>query len=101
MWRGLLGRMPWTAVIVTVASYDAIAWNSLAEALLGDLRGQPNLARRRFLFREKVLTTGHEEFGEIAVGRLRTAAVRYPGDASLGELLAELHAGALAQISGR
>lgn len=90
---GLLHRMPETAVIVTAASYDVIAWNPLAEALLGNLRAQPNLARRRFLFREEVLTTGHEEFGEIAVARLRAAADRYPRDAALAALLAELRAG--------
>lgn len=89
---GLLNRMPETAAIVTAATYDVIAWNPLAGALLGDLRSQPNLARRRFLFRDQVLTTGHEEFGEIAVARLRAAADRYPRDAALGALLAELRA---------
>jgi transcriptional regulator with XRE-family HTH domain len=86
----LLHRMPETAVVVTAATYDVIAWNPLAEALLGNLGTQPNLARRRFLFREEVLTTGHEEFGEIAVARLRAAADRYPRDAGLAALLAEL-----------
>ena len=86
----LLRRMPETAVIVTAASYDVVAWNPLADALLGDLRAQPNLARRRFLFRDEVLTTGHEEFGEIAVARLRAAADQYPRDAALAALLAEL-----------
>jgi transcriptional regulator with XRE-family HTH domain len=38
---GLLRRMPETAVIVTAARYDVIAWNPLAEALLGNLRAQP------------------------------------------------------------
>ncbi|HYZ57370.1 MAG TPA: helix-turn-helix transcriptional regulator [Streptosporangiaceae bacterium] len=90
---GLLHRMPETAVVVTAASYDVIAWNPLAEALLGNLRARPNLARRRFLFRDQVLTTGHEEFGEIAVARLRAAAGRYPRDAALAALLAELRAG--------
>jgi transcriptional regulator with XRE-family HTH domain len=90
---GLLRRMPETAAVVTTAGYDVIAWNPLAEALLGDLRAQPNLARRRFLFRDEVLTTGHEEFGEIAVARLRAAADRYPRDAGLAALLAELRAG--------
>jgi transcriptional regulator with XRE-family HTH domain len=89
---GLLRRIPGTAVVVTAASYDVIAWNPLAEALLGDLRAQPNLARRRFLCREEVLTTGHEEFGEFAVARLRAAADRYPRDAALTALLAELKA---------
>jgi transcriptional regulator with XRE-family HTH domain len=90
---GLLRRVPETAVIVTAATYDVIAWNPLAEALLGTLRAQPNLARRRFLFRDQVLTTGHEEFGEIAVARLRAAADRYPHDAALAALLAELRSG--------
>ncbi|HZR54012.1 MAG TPA: helix-turn-helix transcriptional regulator [Streptosporangiaceae bacterium] len=90
---GLLRRVPGTAVIVTAASYDVIGWNPLAEALLGDLRAQPNLARRRFLFPDQVLTSGHEEFGRIAVARLLAAADRYPGDAALAGLLAELGAG--------
>jgi transcriptional regulator with XRE-family HTH domain len=89
---GMLRRMPETAVIVTAATYDVIAWNPLAGALLGELRREPNLARRRFLFRDEVLTTGHEEFGEIAVARLRAAADRYPRDGALAGLLAELRA---------
>ncbi|GLY83494.1 helix-turn-helix transcriptional regulator [Actinoallomurus iriomotensis] len=90
---GLLHRLPATAVVVTAATYDVIAWNPLAEALLGDLGARSNLARRRFLFSDEVLTTGHEEFGEIAVARLRAAADRYPRDAALAALLAELRAG--------
>jgi transcriptional regulator with XRE-family HTH domain len=89
----LLGRMPDTAAIVTAATYDVIAWNPLAEALMGGLPDRPNLARRRFLRREEVLTDGHEDFGEIAVARLRAAADRYPRDHRLAALLAELHAG--------
>lgn len=89
----LLHRIPGTAAIVTAASYDVIAWNPLAQALLGDLHTRPNLARRRFLRREEVLTTGHEDFGEIAVARLRAAADRYPDDPGLAALLAELRAG--------
>jgi transcriptional regulator with XRE-family HTH domain len=89
----LLERMPDTAAIVTAATYDVIAWNPLAEALMGDLRDRPNLARRRFLRREEILTSGHEDFAEIAVARLRAAADRYPRDHGLAALLAELHAG--------
>ncbi len=89
----LLARMPDTAAIVTAATYDVIAWNPLAEALMGDLRGRPNLARRRFLQREEILTSGHEDFSEIAVARLRAAADRYPRDHGLAALLAELRAG--------
>jgi transcriptional regulator with XRE-family HTH domain len=90
---GLLRRMPETAAIVTSASYDVLAWNPLAAALLGDLETRPNLARRRFLAREAVLTSGHEDFAEIAVARLRAAADRYPRDEPLARLLAELRAG--------
>ena len=89
----LLDRMPDTAAIVTAATYDVLAWNPLAEALMGGLRDRPNLARRRFLRREEVLTDGHEDFAEIAVARLRAAADRYPRDHGLAALLAELHAG--------
>ncbi|MGH3166608.1 MAG: helix-turn-helix domain-containing protein [Trebonia sp.] len=89
----MLERIPDTAAIVTTAAYDVVAWNPLAEALLGDLRGRPNLARRRFLRREEILTDGHEDFGEIAVARLRAAADRYPRDHGLASLLAELRAG--------
>jgi transcriptional regulator with XRE-family HTH domain len=90
---GLLHRLPRTAAIVTAADYDVLAWNPLAAALLGNLEDRPNLARRRFLQREAVLTTGHEEFGEYAVARLRAACDRYPRDAALSSLLAELNAG--------
>jgi transcriptional regulator with XRE-family HTH domain len=89
----LLERMPDTAAIVTAASYDVIAWNPLAEALIGDLRGR-NLARRRFLQREgMVLTSGQEDFAEIAVARLRAAVGRYPHDPRIAALLTDLLAG--------
>lgn len=90
---GLLRRLPETAVVVTAADYDVIAFNPLAQALLGDLGDRPNLARRRFLHREEVLTSGHEEFAEYAVARLRAATDRYPGDPGLTALVAELAAG--------
>jgi transcriptional regulator with XRE-family HTH domain len=91
--RSLLERMPDTAAIVTAASYDVLAWNSLARALMGDLGDKPNLARRRFLHRDEILTSGHEEFAEIAVARLRAAVGRYPDDHRLAALLTELRAG--------
>jgi transcriptional regulator with XRE-family HTH domain len=90
----MLGRLPETAAIVTAANYQVVGWNPLAEALLGELGTGVNLASRRFLRRDEVLTTGHEEFGEIAVARLRAAADRYPHDAALTGLLAELRASA-------
>lgn len=89
----LLHRIPGTAAVVTSADYDVIAWNPLAEVLLAGLRTRPNLARRRFLHRDQALSTGHEEFGEIVVARLRAAADRYPRDAALAALVADLRAG--------
>lgn len=89
----LLHRMPEAAAVVTDACYDVIGWNPLASALLGDLGAHPNMARRRFLGEAPILSSAYEEFGAIAVSRLRAAAVRYPRDRRLGSLLAELHAG--------
>jgi transcriptional regulator with XRE-family HTH domain len=84
----LLGRLPETGAVVTDAGYDVIAWNPLAEALLGGLATEPNLARRRFL------ELGHASRGrsaeEFAVSRLRGAADRYPRDPRLAQLLTEL-----------
>ncbi|MFG2077332.1 Helix-turn-helix domain-containing protein [Nonomuraea maritima] len=93
---GLLERLPDTAAFVTDARYDVIAWNPLADALLGDhLRAEPNLARRRFLGEQPFYAEGAswEEFGGVVVSRLRRAAERHPGDRALGGLLAELRAG--------
>jgi hypothetical protein len=88
----LLSRMPGAAVVVTAASYDVIGWNPLAEALLGHLDADRNLARRHFLDRRRRVSSA-DDFGEVAVARLRAAATRYPADAGLARLLAELHAG--------
>jgi transcriptional regulator with XRE-family HTH domain len=49
----LLGRLPQAAAIVLSASYEVIAWNDLACALMGDFATLPrrdrNLVRRVFL----------------------------------------------------
>jgi transcriptional regulator with XRE-family HTH domain len=89
----LLRRIPEAGAVVTDASYDVIAWNPLAEALLGNLAGEPNLARRRFLEPGWSRSSGGEEFSHIVVARLRGAADRYPRDGRLARLLAELRAG--------
>ncbi|MDI5970734.1 helix-turn-helix transcriptional regulator [Streptomyces sp. SL13] len=90
----LLRRMPEAGAIVTNACYDVIGWNPLAEALLGDVGTEPNMARRYFLHTgEPRRTSGSEEYARIVVARLRGAAVRYPHDARLAGLLAQLRAG--------
>ncbi|MGX1758331.1 helix-turn-helix transcriptional regulator [Streptomyces lydicus] len=92
----MLERLPETGAVVTDAAYDVIAWNPLARTLLraAPSDGTTNLARRRFLGRERTYeSSGDEEFGHIVVARLRRAADRYPHDPQLAALLAELHAG--------
>jgi len=92
---GMLHRLPDTGAVVTDAAYDIVACNPLARALMSDdLGGESNLARRRFLGEGRTpSSSGNEEFGRIAVARLRRSAQRYPRDAALAALLAELHAG--------
>ncbi len=92
----MLERLPDTGAIVTDAAYGVVAWNPLAQALLGgDLGdGTRNLARRRFLGQGRLYeSSSAEQFGHIVVARLRRAADRYPHDPQLTTLLAELHAG--------
>ncbi len=92
----MLQRLPETGAIVTDAAYGVVAWNPLAQALLGGGLGQQtvNLARRRFLGEGRWYeSSSAEEFGHITVARLRRAANRYPHDQQLAALLAELHAG--------
>ncbi|MGN6607734.1 MAG: helix-turn-helix transcriptional regulator [Jatrophihabitans sp.] len=88
--REMLRRMPTTAAIVTAADYDVIACNPLADALLGHLAVEPNLARRYFLT-GRHWSEHADGFAEVAVGRLRAAATRYPADDDLGRLLHQLH----------
>lgn len=92
----MLERLPETGAVVTDAAYHVVAWNPLARALLGaDLGdGTMNLARHRFLGRPRTYeSSSSEDFGHIAVARLRRAADRYPHDPQLAALLAELHDG--------
>ncbi|WP_329296677.1 helix-turn-helix transcriptional regulator [Streptomyces pseudovenezuelae] len=92
----MLERLPETGAIVTDAAYGVVAWNPLAQALLGgDLAcGTTNLARHRFLGQGRMYgSSSVEEFGHIVVARLRRAADRYPHDPQVTALLAELHAG--------
>ncbi|WP_086824480.1 helix-turn-helix transcriptional regulator [Allokutzneria sp. NRRL B-24872] len=84
-----LNRLPGTAAVVTDAGYDVIAWNPLADALLGDLAGEPNIARRWFL------GLGHPMevsagLSRVVVARLRAASSRYPADERISGVVAEL-----------
>ncbi|MEU0027196.1 helix-turn-helix transcriptional regulator [Streptomyces sp. NPDC006335] len=95
----LLHRLPQAAAIVISATYEVIAWNDLAAALMEDFSALPrrdrNLVRRAFLGphpegRRLYGVSDGEEFAVSAVQQLRAASARYPGDAELTGLVAEL-----------
>lgn len=94
----LLEHMTEIAAFVVNARYDVIAWNPLAAALLEDFSAVPpsrrNLAYRHFLNPDPDARhygmSGAEEFGRLAVGQLRTAVGRYPGDPATLTLVATL-----------
>nr|WP_281373401.1 helix-turn-helix transcriptional regulator [Kineococcus aurantiacus] len=97
----LIERLPGAVGFVLSAAFEVLAWNSLATAVLGDLAAatpaERNLARRAFL-PEVARRTGAEvadmtEFRHHVVAQLRTAAVRYPTDPLVQDLVAELRAG--------
>ena len=97
----LLNRLPDAAAIVLDATYEVIAWNSLAVALLEDFSALPrrdrNLVRRYFLPSPGTVRrlygfelSGSDDFGEFTVGQLRGAAARYPDDPGVQALVREL-----------
>jgi len=95
----LLHRLPQAAATVMSASFDVLAWNDLAAALLEDFSAVPprdrNLVRRVFLGphphgQRLYGLSDADTFAHAAARRLRAAAARYPGDAALAALVAEL-----------
>ncbi|MFD9318803.1 helix-turn-helix transcriptional regulator [Streptomyces sp. NPDC060053] len=98
----LLHRLPQAAAIVLSATYEVIAWNDLAAALMEDFSALPrrdrNLVRRAFLepWRGGTRLYGvsdADEFARTAAQHLRGAAARYPGDPELTALIDELLTG--------
>ncbi|MET7687729.1 helix-turn-helix transcriptional regulator [Streptomyces sp. NPDC005483] len=95
----LLHRLPQAAAIVISATHEVIAWNDLAAALMEDFsalsRRDRNLVRRAFLGphpegRRLYGVSDGEEFARSSVQQLRAASARYPDDAELTGLVAEL-----------
>jgi transcriptional regulator with XRE-family HTH domain len=98
----LLHRLPEAAAIVMSATYEVIAWNHLATALMEDFsalsRRDRNLVRRAFLgpYRDGRRLYGvsdADEFARTSAQHLRAAAARYPDDPEVTGLVAELLAG--------
>ena len=98
----LMDRLVDLPVLLLDARGDVLAWNAMASALLGDWSTVParerNVNRIRFLGttpygpRTRVAMSHDEREATAAqaVAALRTAAARYPKDARLNELIAEL-----------
>jgi transcriptional regulator with XRE-family HTH domain len=94
--RNLLACMTETPAYVIDAKYDILAWNELATVFIGDL-SQPGSERNmlRWIFRspnlgEYLCDDTRSEFVRSGVADLRAAAARYPDDASIADLVAEL-----------
>ncbi|MGW5941163.1 helix-turn-helix transcriptional regulator [Streptomyces celluloflavus] len=95
----LLRRLPDAAAIVMSATYEVIAWNDLAAALMEDFSALPrrdrNLIRRAFLgpYRQGRRLYGvsdADEFARTSAQHLRAVAARYPGDPEVAGLVEEL-----------
>lgn len=98
----LVRRLPLAPAIVLSATYDVLAWNDLACALMEDFSALPprdrNLARRVFLGphpdgRRLYGVSDADEFAKICALHLRTTAAKYPEDRQTLDLIAELRDG--------
>jgi transcriptional regulator with XRE-family HTH domain len=95
----LLDRLTDVPVMVVDASWEVVAANPLARALIGDLSGasdrESNLAWRHFTgMPSRLVRSEDEELAADAeiVADLREALGRYPSDERLGALIADLRA---------
>lgn len=98
----LLRRLPHAAALVLSATYEVIAHNDLAAALLDDFSALPrherNFLRRTFLDArvgqpQWYSRSGMEIFGRTAARHLRAAAARYPDDPEVATLVDDLLTG--------
>jgi transcriptional regulator with XRE-family HTH domain len=98
----LIERLPQTAAFVTSTTYEVLAWNDLAAALMEDFgRLAPddrNLARKAFLTPARAGAPLYgvadvTEFRHSVVTHLRAALARYPSDPVVTGLVAELRSG--------
>ncbi|MGW3434474.1 helix-turn-helix transcriptional regulator [Streptomyces melanosporofaciens] len=95
----LLGRLPQTAAFVISATFEVLAWNDLAAALMEDFGGldprDRNLARRAFVGpvppdAPLYGISDAAEFRHHVVMRLRATLARYPADPAVTGLVDEL-----------
>ncbi|HXA60695.1 MAG TPA: helix-turn-helix transcriptional regulator [Streptosporangiaceae bacterium] len=94
----LLDRLDDTPAFVQDAKYDVLAWNALAAALIVDFGTLKPSDRNpiRWFFQSDPCPADfdeeHRQFMRAAVGDLRAAAGRYPGDPGVKRLIAEMSA---------
>ena len=100
----LLDRLPQTAGIVLSATFEVLAWNDLAVALMEDFAvvapEQRNLARKAFLGPRQpgqpnaplYGISDEAEFRHSVVTQLRAVLTRYPTDPEVVGLVEDLHA---------
>ncbi|WP_327000668.1 helix-turn-helix transcriptional regulator [Dactylosporangium sp. NBC_01737] len=97
----LLDRLPQTAALVISATFEVLAWNDLAAALMEDFAAlaptDRNLARRAFLPPARPDATPYgisdaAEFRHHVVMELRATLARYPTDPAVSGLVDELRA---------
>ncbi|WP_407664443.1 helix-turn-helix transcriptional regulator [Mycolicibacterium grossiae] len=95
----LMRRLPRAAAIVVSATYEVIAWNDLACALMEDFsalsRRDRNLARRAFLGPRPPQgrlygLTDVDDFARTCALHLRATVARYPDDSETTTLIDEL-----------
>lgn len=95
----LIERLPQTAAFVTSATFDVLAWNDLAAALMEDFGAlEPadrNLARKAFLSPERRLygVSDVSEFRHHVVMELRATLAKYPSDPAVTTLVQDLRDG--------
>jgi transcriptional regulator with XRE-family HTH domain len=99
----LVERLPQTAAIVLSATYEVLAWNGLAAALMEDFGSLTpegrNLARQAFPTDETATAAAPygisdgAEFQRHVVMQLRRVRAQYPSDPSVTGLVDELRAG--------
>ncbi|MEU8817340.1 helix-turn-helix transcriptional regulator [Actinoplanes sp. NPDC048796] len=95
----LLERLPRTAGFVTSATFEVLAWNDLAAALMEDFGALApagrNLARKAFLSPGRALygVSDVSEFRHHVVMELRATLARYPADPEVTALVRDLRDG--------
>lgn len=95
----VIDRLPQTAAIVISATFEVLAWNPLAAALMEDFAERTpterNLARKAFPVggapeRTPYGISDGTEFQRHVVMQLRATRAHYPADASVTDLIDEL-----------